>query len=160
LLDTGYTQIIANCDFLNNEVISNLHFINKKKQSCVPIDPNVHKWVKDLTYIISIEIIINNKNKIIIDTINGTILFDDSNILYETITNNKYGLYSITHYGYYPQIEFKKYVFNFNEGYITLSIDKFWDDINYIQLFLNNDKNNYTGELIKHDDNNVIQKFV
>lgn len=160
LLDTESVQVIANCEFISPDIITNLHYINKNKQACLAIDPNVHKWVRDITYITSLDIITKNDKKTLsIDTIDGSILKDNSSLLYETIQNNKYGLFSITHNGYYPQVAFKKYIVHFNEGYLVISIDNFWDDINYIQLFMhNNDYEKYTGELIEHNLMNAMEK--
>lgn len=158
LLDTETTQIIANCEFLDKNVMSNLHFINKNKQACLTIDPNVHKWVRDLTYITSLEFINKKTNKkLILDTIDASVKLDNSGFLYETIKNNEFGLFSITHGGYYPQVSFKKYIVHFDEGYLVISIDSFWDDINYIQLFTHDsDYSKYTGELIEHDASNCL----
>jgi hypothetical protein len=160
LLDTENTHIIANCEFISQEIISNLHYINKNKKECVQIDPSIHKWVKDLTYITSLEFINKKTNKkLIFDTIDGSILLDNSGFLYESVTDNKYGLFSITHFGYYPHVNFKKYLVHFDEGHLAISIDNFWDDINYIQLFIHNDDySNFTGELINHDESNAIEK--
>lgn len=158
LLDTKTTQIIANCEFLDPKIMSNLHFINKNKQACLTIDPNVHKWVKDLTYITSLEFINKKTNKkLILDTIDGSIMSDNSGFLYETIKNSKYGLFSITHHGYYPHVSFKQYIIHFDEGYLVISIDNFWDDINYIQLFTHDSNySKYNGELIEHNPANCI----
>lgn len=160
LLDTNTTQIIANCDFLNNENMSNLHYINKNKQECILINPEKHKWVKDLTYIISIEVLDKKTDKkLILDTLDGSVILDNSIFLYDSIKNTKYGLFSITHNGYYPHVNFKQFAIYFDEGYLSISIDNFWDDINYIELFTNNnDYDNYSGELIEHDEKNCILK--
>lgn len=156
LLDTNTVSIIANCDFLDNDVISNLHYISKSKQECIKIDPMCHKWVKDLTYIKTLEVIRkNDSKKIVIDTINSIILYDNSPFLYETI-DSKYGLFSITHAGYYPKANFKKYILHFNEGYLVIAIDNYWDDINHIELFLHEHNDQFTGELIAHNKNNCI----
>jgi len=160
LLNTETTQIIAHCEFLNDEMISNLHFINKNKQECTSIIPDVHKWVKDLTYITSLEFIDKKTNKkLILNTIDGVFNLDNSAFIYENITDSKYGLFSITHWGYYPKINFKKIVVYFEGGHLLISIDKYWDDINYIELFM--DFDNYesiTGELIEHDISNDLTK--
>lgn len=158
LLDTESVQVVANCEFISQDIMKSLHFINKNKQACLAIDPNLHKWVRDLTYITSLDIITkSDKKKLTLDTIDGSIMSDNSSLLYETIQNNKYGLFSITHNGYYPQVAFKKYIVHFNEGYLVISIDNFWDDINYIQLFMHsNDYEKYTGELIEHSEDNAI----
>lgn len=158
LLDTETTQIIANCDFLDTNIMSNLHFINKNKQACLTIDPNIHKWVRDLTYITSLEFI-NKKTdkKVVLDTINGFVTLDNSAFLYECTDTSKYGLFSITHGGYYPHVSFKQFIIHFDEGYLVVSIDNFWDDINYMQLFMHNsDYNKYTGELIEHNEKNCL----
>ena len=158
LLETESIKIVANCDFISPEIISHLHYINKNKKECFPIDSNVHKWVRDITYIMTLEVLENGKNsKLVIDTINGTVVSDSSTILYESIEDSKFGLYSITHGGYYPKVNFKMLKVPFKEGYITITIDNFWDDINYIQLYLNDDVyEKYSGELIDHDDNNNL----
>lgn len=155
LLKSNTLDIIANCEFLPKEITSQLHYINKNKNVCMPIDPDKHKWVRDLTYITTIEFIKNNE-KLIIDTITGQIVYDNSNILYEKI-NSKYGLFSITHQGYYPHVSFRKYVFYIDGGSVALSIDNYWDDVNYIELFLDdNNYDSYTGELIEHNVNNAL----
>lgn len=158
LLDTPTTSIIANCEFLNKDIIKNLHYINKSKQQCLLIDPNVHKWVRDLTYITSLDFINKKTNKkLVIDTIDASIVLDNSGFLYETINENNLGLFSITHHGFYPQVSFKKYIVHFDEGYLVISIDKFWDDINYMQLFTHDkDYSKFTGEFIEHSDSNCI----
>ena len=159
LLETDTVKVVANCDFLSKCMMSDLHFINKNKQECSLIDPNIHKWVRDLTYIVTLEVMEKNSDKkLVINTISGEIIYDNSPIIYETIKDSKFGLFSITHGGYYPQVEFKQHILHFNEGYITISVDNFWDDINYIQLFLHhNNYDKYTGELIEHNISNAIQ---
>ncbi len=160
LLKTGTTQIIANCEFISSEVIDKLHYINKSKEVCLKIDPNLHKWVKDLTYITSIEFInTESGKKLVIDTLNGNIVSDDSSFVYETIKNTKYGLFSITHGAYYPHASFKQFIVYFDDGHLAISIDNYWDDINYIELFMNSeDYTSLSGELIEHSEENVIEK--
>lgn len=158
LLETETIQIIANCEFLNEDIMSNLHFINKNKQICLAIDPNVHKWVRDLTYITSLELIGKSTGKkLVLDMIDGSVMLDNSGFIYEPIKNSKYGLFSITHGGYYPHVAFKQYIVYFDEGYLIISIDNYWDDINYIELYTNdNDYEKYTGEIIEHSDSNCL----
>ena len=158
LLETDTISIIANCEFLDKKIMSNLHYINKSKQRCIQIDPSKHKWVKDLTYITTLDLIDKNTNKkLVMDTLQGNIIQDNSSFLYELLSHSRYGLYSITHHGHYPKAAFKKYIIHFDEGYIVVSIDNYWDDINFIELFLHDKNYNlYTGELIEHDENNNI----
>lgn len=163
LLETDSILIIANCNLLNKEVISNLHYINNKKQVCLSYDPNMYKWARTTTYILSIEFIDKQTDeKLILDTINSEILSNNSKIIYEKIMNNDKGLYSITHNYYYPLIEFNEYILYFNEGRLVISIDKYWDDINHIQLFLNDSNyEKYSGELIEHNKlNNIVTKKI
>lgn len=154
LLETNTVKIIANCDYLSKDVIGGLHFINKNKGACLVIDPNVHKWVKDLTYILSLDFIDKEGNMLSIDTVDGHIIYDSSNLLYEIKKDTEFGLFSITHGGHYPHVAFKQFIVYFDGGYVTISIDKFWDDINYIQLFGNNDDS--IGELIEHNSDNNL----
>lgn len=156
LLKTDTTHIIAHCEYLTDDIMHGLHYINKNQQACLLINPELHKWVRDITYITSIDVIQNDK-KLVVNTIDGQIISDNSSILYEKVSS-KYGLYSLTHHGYYPPVSFKKYVFHFDEGSITLSIDNFWDDINFIELYMNDTEyDKYSGELIEHNENNKIE---
>lgn len=88
--------------------------------------------------------------------INGNVIFDNSLFVYEHIKKDEHGLYSITHSGFYPPMNLYKYIVYFDEGYIKLSIDQFWDDINFIEIYLNTETEEFRGELIEHNINNVI----
>ena len=157
LFKSDTTQVIANCDFITKNIINNLHYINKKQEEALPINVNHHKWVTDYTYILSIEFINNDDEKLIIDTITGDIIYDSSKFLYEKITDNLVGLFSITHGGYYPARKLQRYSIHLNEGFITISIDNYWDDINDIKLYLHDSTNTtYSGELIEHSESNLI----
>lgn len=169
LFKSNNVHIIANCDFIDKSIIDNLHYINKAKNLCFPIDPNSHKWVVDITYIKSLEFVQNGR-KLIMDSINGSIISDNSPFLYEKICNNKLGLFSITHGGYYPMVNVIKYIIYFDDGHIILTIDNYWDDINYIELFLHDTTGQSieqsgqsieqsierSGELIEHSESNLI----
>jgi hypothetical protein len=169
LFDNDEVTITANCDFLDEEILKGLHYINKSKREYMSIDKNVHKWTTDITYIKTIEVekkisadkeLEGSSKKLIIDTIKGYILEDNSPFIYEKIAGTT-GLYSMTHYGFYPIVNLKRYVIHFNDGYIIVSIDNFWDDINYIELYLHKDDNleNLRGELIEHDESNMVEEF-
>lgn len=167
MLETNNLTIVANCDFLQENIIAGLHYINKAKKECMLIDPTRHKWTTDITYITSLEFIHKNSDKkLIINTLTGSIVHDNSKILYEQITSNK-GLYSITHCGHYPSVNIHKFLVHFDEGHVVITVDNFWDDINFIELFLtgfNLDQKHdptilesYKGELIEHSIDNMIE---
>lgn len=158
LLNCNNVKVIAKCGFIDSTAINRLHYINKAKNESMKINPNNHKWVVDITYIKNIEFIDIRNNKLIIDTVNGNIVQDNSSFIYEYFKNdiNEPGLYSMTHGGFYPAINLIKYVIYFDEGYIIIIIDNYWDDINYIELFLNNSNHTYFGELIEHSEKNLI----
>lgn len=151
-------SVVAHCKFLDQSIINNLHYINKAQNIKCNIDITKHKWVRDITYIHEVECFANNdkNNRLLIDTINCEVISDSSTFLHEKNKNAEYGLYSITHGGYYPIMNFKQICIYFDDGYLALSVDNYWDDINYIQLYLNNnDYDNYSGELIEHSEINA-----
>jgi hypothetical protein len=160
LFETIDMTVVANCDFLQNSVVAGLHYINKARKECMAIDPTKHKWTTDITYVVSIEFIhkYNKEKKLVVDTLTGSIMSDSSKLLYEKIKSDNKGLYSITHNGYYPPVNTNKFLIHFKEGYMVVTIDNFWDDINFIELFLNETNYNlYTGELIEHSESNLLE---
>lgn len=156
LFKSHNVTIMAHCKFLDVDIMNNLHYINKALNLECTIESDKHKWVKDITYIHEIELI-SNDNRLVVDTINCDVLYDNSTLLHEFNNNSQYGLFSITHGGYYPIKNFKQICIYFEDGYLAVSVDNYWDDINYIQLYLNNtDYNNYSGEFIEHSVSNRL----
>ena len=151
-------SVIGYCDFLGESIINNLHYIQKSTGIVLEIDKDFHKWVTDITYFVRVEFIDRETSKkLLIDTINGVILYDNSKFIYDTVNSiNKYGLYSMTHNGWYPIYNLKKYIVYFNGGQIILSIDNFWDDINHMELYINTCEKNIKGELVVHDESNCL----
>jgi len=105
-------------------------------------------------YLVKLEIIdLENKEKSILDTLEGNILENNNNI--EEIST-KNGLNSVDKNFYYPKKNLKGYNINLDRGnIITIKVDNYWIDLNNIKLYANNIED-ITGELIEHDENNNI----
>ncbi len=137
--------ILAKAEFLPS---LNLHFINN---GAITTINQYHTWVKDYTYITEVTIIYNDK-KLIIDTLNGNIIYDNSPIIY---TKKSIPLWSITHKKEYPPTNLKSYEIDIGD-IINISVDNYWDDINYITLKILEGLQDKSGELICHNINNKI----
>lgn len=151
-------EIVGHCDWLTKDVISNLHFIQKTTGEVKKINTSEHKWVTDITYMTQMDVCDIKKNtKLVFDMINGMVLYDNSSFIYDEFKlNGRWGLYSLTHSGWYPKYDTKKYAIYFDDGSVNITIDKFWDDINFVELYLNKQPQNCIGEFIEHSDSNVI----
>lgn len=148
LYKSGDITVTATCEF----IVGTLFFIDKYGNE-TEIDRRYHKWVDKYTYINTVTFETYGK-KLIIDTIDGIIVSDNSPFIYE-IVNSK-GLYSFTHNRYYPAKKLLCYVVYLDDNYMTITIDNHWDDINDIRLYMNTDVDGCSGELIVHSEENII----
>ena len=148
-------KVCIKCGFIDNMIIKGLHRLNPKKLPVI-IDPKKYKYVTTTTYIKELDVYKNNILISKIDTINDKIL-NAENIIKKPLSA---GLYSIINkLRYYPK-EASSYLITLNSGnYLELTIDKYWDEINNINLIFNDYTNidDYTGEFFKHDEKNKLE---
>jgi len=153
LYEFGNTSIIGKCDFIHDSIISNLHRLDENNQ-IIKIDPELHSYVKDLTYFTELYFFYEGKKVLSFDMILGSIIEND-NIYKVDRLGNHTGLYSITHNCHYPPRNIIKYCVYFpNKDHIEIAVDTFWDDINHICLFTNKERGilkKYIGEFFRHN---------
>ena len=115
------------------------------------IDPEKQRWVTNLTYIT--EVIFERNNRLLVfDTIEGFVKYDNSDITYKKINKP---IKSLTHNIYYPPRNLISFEIDVIDT-ITISVDNYWDDINYITLKTNSDMYDKSGELFFHSDDNLL----
>jgi hypothetical protein len=150
-------QVNVKCDFIDDTI--ELHHINNENE-IININPKIHKWVKNYTFMKELDIYIKNNLILKYDLINDKLLFGNDKMLNKI---NEKGLYSITHKKYYPPKKLSSYyIYLNNNNFIKLTIDNYWDDINNISLlFYDTNKSNYKGEFFNHNiSNNITSKVI
>jgi hypothetical protein len=149
-------EVNVKCDFIDNT--TELHHINNENK-IVKINPKIHKWVKNYTFMKELEIYKKNNLVLKYDLINDKLLFGNEKMLNK---NNERGLYSITHKKYYPPKNISSYcIYLNNNNFLKLTIDNYWDDINNISLlFYDTDIRDYKGEFFNHNISNNITSMV
>lgn len=152
LYKSDTVKITARAEYIGSWVKSNkLHFIENKEIK--EIDINKHLWVTRYTYITYITFERNGRF-LIIDTISGFIIKDNSDFVIEKINDQ---LISLTHGFKYPPKKCISYDIKLDPDLINVTVDNYWDDINCIRLFPRSCMKNKIGELIKHEENNKIK---
>jgi hypothetical protein len=145
--------IVGSTDFVNSDIISNMHHLDGEK-----ISVTKHNWVVDYTYFVNLKFYKDNEECLSINTVNGKIDYDNKKIICDK--NNCEKLYSLTHKSYYENKNSCSYTIYLNNlNRLQLIVDNYWDDLNSIGLYLYDRENinNYKGELIKHDIENCLE---
>lgn len=145
--------VTAKAEFIGNWLLGHqLHKLNNEE-----VNLNKDLYVTNYTYMTEVTIAskFNPDKKLEIDTIEGYIISDNSDVIYST--NNTSKMWSVSHNVYYEPKNLISFDILLDYDVLQISIDNYYDDINSITLKLNSDPRDKVGELICHSDNNKLQ---
>ena len=144
-------KVNAKCGFIDSEFLKKLH--NRQNKL---IYTDINAWARRLTFFTEIHIFKNNKLVFKHDLLNDKELIN-RNIAVEKNKSSK-GMYSITHKSVWPAKNLSSFFVHLNNNNIlSIDIDNYWDDINYISIKLfDTNYEGYSGEFFNHSIENKL----
>ena len=156
-------RIVIECSFLEHSFYERLHKYDATERRFRSVIQWKDRYLWRYTYMTKMIVSCSDQTLGIIDLLNGDIQWTNNEhvVLDQSSTmshwwSSENGLYSISQQIYYPKSEFfKAYTLYCRNGdYITITIDRYWDEINYLQSFIQpkDTFTGYQGELFFHSD--------
>lgn len=147
--------VVAKAEFIGNWLLTNKthYLLDSDPNNIQVIDIYKDFWVTNFTYITEITISKDNKC-LVFDTITGFIKSDNSTIMYK---KSDVPLLSLTHGCKYPARKLVAFEVDLEPDKLVISVDNYWDDVNFIKLLPRESISGKIGELIKHSEENKLE---